>query len=404
MVLEDYDKGADLGEVGRDFALMRELGASGWRGSFGWDDYEPAPGRYDFLWLARFAELARTHDLRLRPYLGYTPAWASRGGGPDGQVWNDPPRAATDFARFAARLATALRPSGRVASYEIYNEENARLWWEGSAAEYARLYREAAESLRAAVPGIAVLPGGLVWPDAEWLRTVCESDGAIAAAAVHLYAETWTPDSVRLERAIRDLAAPEFLDVVDAPCRGAPVWANEIGFATTGGRTERDQADWWVRAIAGLAADPRVTLVGIYEIKDLAPGQAVIGEAENYHLGLTRADRTPKLAFHTVRRLVRLFDRPFTIEPADVQVRPPMPAGPRPEVRLFRRDDGRQILIAWVPPGGALVTIAVELAAPARRAVSYGLDGVASTVAVRGRSIGDLRVAPGAPRVLLTDP
>jgi polysaccharide biosynthesis protein PslG len=404
VVLEDYDKGADLGEVARDFALIRELGATGWRGSFGWDDYEPAPGRYDFAWLVRFARLAHERGVRLRPYLGYTPEWASGGGGSDGQVWNDPPRRPTDFARFAARLAAALQPTGSVASYEIYNEENTRLWWDGTAAEYAGVYHEAAESLRAAIPEVAVLPGGLVWPDPEWLRSACERDGAVAAAAVHLYAETWTPDSVTLERAVRDLAGPEFLEVVDGPCRRAPVWANEIGFATTRGKTERDQAEWWVRAIAGLAADPRVALVGIYEIKDLAPGREVIGEPENYHLGITRADRTPKLAFYTVRRLLALFDRPFTVERAGVKVHAPMPAGPQPEVRLFRRDDGRQVLIAWLPRGGAAVTIDVALAAAARQAVGYALDGAGSPVPVHGRTIRDLRLAPGTPRMLLIEP
>ena len=403
-MLEDYDKGTDLAEVARDFALIRELGAGGWRGSFGWDDYEPEPGGYDFVWLKRFAELGRQYGLRLRPYLGYTPGWASGGGSEDGQVWNDPPRRSADFARFAARLATALRPAGSVASYEIYNEENTRPWWDGTATRYATIYAEAAESLRAAVPDVAVLPGGLVWPDAQWLRTVCEVDGPIAAAAVHLYAETWTPDSVTLERAIRDLAGPDFLDTLDEACRGAPVWANEIGFATSGGKTERDQADWWVRAIAGLAADPRVTLVGIYEIKDLAPGREVIGEPENFHLGLTRADRTPKLAFYTVRRMLQLFSRPFTAEPVGVTVHPSTAARARPEVRLFRRDDGRRVLIAWVRPGEAAATIDADLITPVSRAIGYALDGVASPVAVQGRSVQGLRVAPGAPCILLIDP
>ncbi|HEX5581509.1 MAG TPA: beta-galactosidase, partial [Gemmatimonadaceae bacterium] len=76
-ILEDYDKGDDLAEVERDFRLMRELGVTTWRGSFGWDDYEPDSGRYDFEWLHRFAERAARHGIRLRPYLGYTPEWAA---------------------------------------------------------------------------------------------------------------------------------------------------------------------------------------------------------------------------------------------------------------------------------------------------------------------------------------
>jgi polysaccharide biosynthesis protein PslG len=406
VVLEDYDKGADLREVARDFRAFRDLGVRGWRGSFGWDDYEPAPGRYDFGWLVRFVELARQYGLTLRPYLGYTPAWAAVRREADGQLWNDPPRRSVDFARFAARLAVALRPHGSVASYEIYNEEDTRPWWDGTADEYARLYAEAAESLHASVPGVAVLPGGLVWPDAGWLRTVCEAAGArpVAAAAVHLYAETWTPDSVTLQRAIGDLAGGEFRHVVDDACGGAPLWANEIGFATARGKTERDQAEWWVRAVAGLASDPRVALIGIYEIKDLEPGREVIGEQENYHLGLLRADRTPKLAFYTVRLLVSLFSRP--IEPTRVGVRlhEPRDVGTRPEVRAFWRADGRLLLFAWVPKTGGPVTIDVALPSSARTALSYALDGTSFTLPVHGRTVNKLRLEPGSPRVLLIGP
>ena len=43
-ILEDYDKGDSLSEVVKDFALFKELGVPVWRGSFGWDDYEPEPG------------------------------------------------------------------------------------------------------------------------------------------------------------------------------------------------------------------------------------------------------------------------------------------------------------------------------------------------------------------------
>jgi len=70
-ILEDYDKGQDLREVARDFSRFRELGIVQWRGSFGWDDYEPSPGRYDFDWLEKFVALADSMGISLRPYLGY---------------------------------------------------------------------------------------------------------------------------------------------------------------------------------------------------------------------------------------------------------------------------------------------------------------------------------------------
>ena len=68
-ILEDYDKGQDLNDVALDFRMMNELGVDTWRGSFGWDDYEPERGNYDFTWLHEFMERADVYGIKLRPYL-----------------------------------------------------------------------------------------------------------------------------------------------------------------------------------------------------------------------------------------------------------------------------------------------------------------------------------------------
>ena len=88
-ILEDYDKGDDLDAIARDFALMQELEIDTLRCSFGWDDYEPEPGVYDFAWLQEFVALAGEYDIRLRPYIAYTPEWAGAEGDDDGIVWNN---------------------------------------------------------------------------------------------------------------------------------------------------------------------------------------------------------------------------------------------------------------------------------------------------------------------------
>jgi hypothetical protein len=408
-ILEDWDKGTSLAEVERDFRLFRELGITTWRGSFGWDDYEPTRGRFDFAWLHRFAELARRDGLTLRPYLGYTAEWAAIGRRADGNTWNDPPKRPADFARFAGRLAAALRRHGDVASYEIYNEENTKFWWDGTVAEYADVFAQAADSVRAADPHAAVVMGGLVWPDASWATSVCARPGHAArvdAVPVHVYSETWTPDSVTLERTVADLAGRDFRETLDGPCGGAALWANEIGFATAHGKTERQQADWWVRAIAALAADRRVALIGVYEIKDLKPGSAVIGEPENFHLGITRADRTPKLAFYTVKMLVAQLAGDVTVDDADLRATArESGATPPPDAHLFRRPDGRQLLIAWVRPGGTPVTLDVTLPRCGARATRYALDGKGSAVPLDGGTrLGALRVEPLAPLVVAITP
>jgi hypothetical protein len=396
-ILEDYDKGESLAEVERDFALFHELGIPTWRGSFGWDDYEPEPGRFDFAWLHEFAGAAARAGITLRPYVAYTPEWAAVGGR-DADAWNDPPRDLDAWTRFVRTLADSLSRHANIRSYEIYNEENVRQWWDGTAAEYAAVLGAAATAVRSADPDAAVLLGGMVWPDADWADAVCsvgDNGGGIDVIPFHAYPETWTPDSVQVENYLGATIAADF----DAACGRKPIWINEAGFATTPGRSEREQAAWWARAIATFAAHPRIEHIGVYEIKDLPPGAPVIGDAPNHHLGLTDAGRRKKLAFHTVALLVRLLaDDTLAVADSALVVEGKDGAGAATYAHLFLRDDGRQILLAWAK--GRVRTVRIRLPRAARRALAWALDG-RSTPYRRfdGRVLDDVRLAPGDVRI-----
>jgi hypothetical protein len=348
-ILEDYDKGDDLADVAKDFELFRELGITTWRGSFGWDDYEPTRGHLDVDWLHRFADLAASRGITLRPYVAYTPEWAAAGG-KDNDVWNNPPRRITDWARFVRQLATAMRRHRNIASYEIYNEENVAQWWDGSVTAYSEVVKVGSEAVRAAAPGTQVLLGGMVFPDSDWVKQVCADghNGArIDVVPFHAYPETWTPADVDLEHYLGAQFIEGFVRTVDENCGRKAIWINETGFADVAGKSEQDQADWWTRAIAVFAATPRVEHIGVYEIKDLEPTRAAIGDAPNYHLGITHTDRTKKLAFEAIRRMVRFFDRPFTVEESRV--------GTGDDEGLFaytfRRTDGRRLVVTWTKRG-----------------------------------------------------
>jgi polysaccharide biosynthesis protein PslG len=399
-VLEDYDKGEDLTEVARDFALMRELEVTTWRGSFGWDDYEPERGRLDLGWLHRFAELAREHGITLRPYIGYTAPWAAAGRDADGQTWNDPPARLEDWSAFVARLAGALRPHPAIASYEIYNEENVPLWWDGTREEYAEVLAAADRALADAAPDVALLPGGVVWPDAEWVEAICAAGATrrIAAFPFHAYPETWTPDSVTVENYLDAGYRQGFLPAVDA-CGTRPVWINEMGFATTPGRSEHQQADWWARAVATFLADPRIEHIGIYEIKDLRADSPVIGDTPNYHLGLTRTDRSRKLAFFTVDLLTDLLDTgTLTSADEELEVRVVDGRAGRLYHHLFVRPDGDQVLFLW--DRLASPTVDVRVRREATRASAFGLDGREQPIALEdARVVRNIRLEPGTTRI-----
>jgi polysaccharide biosynthesis protein PslG len=400
-ILEDYDKGESFADVEKDFALFNELDISTWRGSFGWDDYEPSRGKYEFEWLHRFAERAAARGIELRPYLGYTPEWAARASGTDKDAWNNPPADLQRWERFAGAMARALRQHPNVRSYEIYNEENVRQWWDGTAQEYARVLVRGARAIRRQDRDAHVVFGGLVFPDKEWIEDVCATStvrGSFDVLPFHAYPETWTPPEVTAENYLGGLDA--FAATADEVCGRRPIWINETGFATVPGKSERDQASWWVRAVATFLAHPRVEHIGVYEIKDLPSDKPVIGDAPNYHLGLTRADRTRKLAFYTVDLLTDLLDT-GTLRVADGEV---TVATAETETRtglfhhMFARPDGARVIIVWRREGAKGLTLTLQ--SGARSATEYQLDGRESEVTLsEGRTIRGVDLEPGRPRI-----
>jgi hypothetical protein len=402
-VLQDYDKGSDLRQVARDFAVLHELGVPTWRGSFGWDDYEPARGQFDFAWLKRFVALADSMGIALRPYLGYTPEWAARGGR-DKQPWNDPPRDVQDWSRFVEALARTLAHSRSVRSFEIYNEENVPLWWDGSPDAYAEVLHMGTAAIRRGDPDAAVLLGGMVWPDLDWVEHACAGGTPFDVLPFHAYPETWTPDSVSLERYLGAYYRDQFIPGADAACGHRPIWINETGFATTPGKSEGEQAEWWARAFATFLAAPWVEHLGIYEIHDQRLDTPVIGDAPNYYLGLLRRDGTPKPAFAAVKLLVKLFSGDsITVADGELAVR--VTAGTPGSLfnHLFIRPDGRRLIFVW--DRTASPTVALRLRTPFSQVVAWDLAGSSRPwTSLEKRTIKDVTLRPGHVRIFEVTP
>ena len=186
-----------------------------------------------------------------------------------------------------------------------------------------------------------------------------------------------------------------FLQAADSTCGRKSIWINETGFATVPGRSERQQATWWVRAVATFLSHPRIEHIGVYEIKDLPPDRAAIGDAPNYHLGLTRTDRSKKLAFYTVDMLTDLVDvGQLEILDRDMAVTGASDA----KAHLFQRPDGDRVLFLWTGTGP--VTISVRLNTPGAAAIEYELDGrTVSYEQFDGTTIRGIALAGGEPRI-----
>jgi hypothetical protein len=404
-VLEDYDKGDDLNDIALDFALMNELEIDTMRCSFGWDDYEPVRGQYDFAWLEEFVSLADQYGIKLRPYIGYTPEWA---GAPDsdGIIWNNPPGDTQDWYNFVYQLVSALKDHPNVLSYEIYNEMNLDLWWDGSIEQYQQTLKYASQAVRAADPDAQVLSGALAEPSYDWIQGLTESGYTQYYDIVpfHAYPETWTDASVVAENYLGIEYRNYFLPTYTENGEGEPIWINEMGYATSPGRTEEDQANWWARAVSTFLAEPEIEHIGVYEIKDLDPGVEAIGDDKNYYLGLTYKDRTKKLAFHTVDLLTDLLDTgTLTIADSEVQVIADEDSAKYLNYHLFKRPDGAQILFVWNRVHSP--TISIKLKTSGDSAEHYSLTGEATPYpAFDGTTLNDIRLTAGNVEIFRINP
>ena len=221
----------------------------------------------------------------------------------------------------------------------------------------ARCFTVAADAVRRADPDAAVLLGGMVWPiSSGWRLPAIGGRAPFDVLPFHAYPETWTPDSVRVENYLGRGFERGFLPAADARCGRKPIWINETGFATTPGKTERAQAEWWARAFATFLSAPRVEHLGIYEIRDQRQDTPVIGDAPNYYLGLLRQDRHSQAGIlHRQAPLTTLRGDSITVADRELSVAVKEgKAGSCTSISSSARD-GTQLVFVWDRTGSPTV-------------------------------------------------
>src|SRR5688500_15328941 len=117
---------------------------------------------------------------------------------------------------------------------------NLSLWWDGSIEQYMETLKQGAEAVRAADPDAQVLLGGLAEPDYHWVRELLESGYAryYDILPFHSYAETWSSPDMVVEKFLEREYRYHFIPDHKQYGEGEPIWINEMGYATTPGRTE----------------------------------------------------------------------------------------------------------------------------------------------------------------------
>jgi hypothetical protein len=145
-----------------------------------WSDIEPTQGNYSAPWIQTyqrfFASLPAATKIDI-DVVG-APAWAN--GGSDSIA--APPVNDADFAGFLNYLVNTFH--GRVAAWEIWNEEASPNWWTGTPVAFASLLKAAYPAIKSADPKATVIVGA---SDPTFLSQLytAGAEGSFDAVAVH---------------------------------------------------------------------------------------------------------------------------------------------------------------------------------------------------------------------------
>ena len=225
----------------------------------------------------------------------------------------------------------AKRFVGRVAAWEIWNEEDASLWWASGPdpAAYTALLKAAYPAIKSADPNATVVLGGLTGNDYEFLSQLY-ADGAkgfFDAVAVHTdtICDVESPyEILRNGQTDPRISRWSFLgyrtvhEVMLAHGDGSPIWMTELGWSTDtavcnsgawagqkpAGVSPQQQATFLLQAYHCLAQDPYVQVGIWYGLQDIEP----FGSPRSSY-GLLDPSLQPKPAYAALAEYDRNGDR-----------------------------------------------------------------------------------------------
>jgi Cellulase (glycosyl hydrolase family 5) len=253
-----------------------------------------------------------------------TPAWESGSSNPA-----MPPRDPADYARFAGALAK--RFAGRVAAWEIWNEEDASLWWASGPdpAAYTALLKAAYPAIKSVDLSATVVLGGLTGNDYEFLSQLYAdgAKGSFDAVAVHTdtICDVESPyEILRNGQSDPRISRWSFLgyrtvhEVMLAHGDNSPIWMTELGWSTdtqvcnsgawagqkAAGVTPQQQATFLLQAYHCLAQDSYVQVGIWFGLQDTEPFGSPRGS-----YGLLDPSLLPKPAYGALADYDRNGDR-----------------------------------------------------------------------------------------------
>jgi hypothetical protein len=234
------DRSYSPAAIGGQLAALRATGATVARSDALWELAEPSAPvggvhRYDWSFDDAIAGSLAAHGLTWLPIIDYSAPWTASLARAD----HSPPTSASDYASFAAALASRYGPQGTfwrahpeltatpVDTYEIWNEPDNPTFWRPApdARRYVELYLRARDAITAVDPQSRVIVGGLTNPVGfvpALLAARPDLRGHLDGVAIHPYGFPVGGVLARVRSARRALRA--------AGLGTVPLYATEFGW------------------------------------------------------------------------------------------------------------------------------------------------------------------------------
>lgn len=290
--------------------IIAESGAKYVRMTLNWSDAEPKRGEFNSWWMGQYdnaVTLAQQAGAKVIFVVGSSPSWAS--GSTNTET---PPKNPADYAEFIHTMAA--RYAGRVAAWEIWNEENTDRFWStgANAAAYTQLLKAAYPAVKSADPNALVLFGGTSLNDYKFISEAYAdgAKGSFDVMAVHPYSCRAPGTIVRESNG--NITEDSFLgyrtvhNVMVANGDEKPIWFTEFGWSSsTGGSCEvgaTNQATYLTEAYKLTDQDPYVQVACWYNLRNDYWSHDENSVEAQY--GLLNTNFTPKPSFAAFKAYV----------------------------------------------------------------------------------------------------
>jgi hypothetical protein len=162
-----------------------------------WSMLEPQKNRFSWRDLDGHVANAQIRNIKnITLVIGGTPTWAGSKPAPNSAEWLGPDSAAVpneqDWINFLTVLAT--RYKGKISAYQIWNEPNSPLFWQGSPEELARLIAVARQTIKRIDPNAIIVSPGFAVSEKmshnttrKWWKAFAEASFPFDVAATHAY-------------------------------------------------------------------------------------------------------------------------------------------------------------------------------------------------------------------------